>query len=155
MATLHNLRGLRRLLVRAKWFYYTRVFDMDIHPSVEFSLSANFDRTFPRGVHVGECTYVAFGAVILAHDRTRGLYLHTRVGRNCFVGAHSIIMPGVVVGDHCVIGAGSVVTKDVAARTAVAGNPARVITNDIDVGAYGRFANADSVTRALKDSGGL
>jgi acetyltransferase-like isoleucine patch superfamily enzyme len=44
-----------------------------------------------------------------------------------WIGANSVILPGVTVGRGAVIGAGSVVTKDVAAYTICAGNPARVL----------------------------
>ena len=50
-----------------------------------------------------------------------------RVGNDSFIGAHSVILPGVTIGKNCVIGAGSVVTKDVPDRTVVAGVPARVM----------------------------
>jgi acetyltransferase-like isoleucine patch superfamily enzyme len=126
---------------------------MDLHPTIKFSMSAHFDRTFPRGVHVGAHSYVAFGAVILAHDQTRGLYLHTRVGNDCFIGARSIIMPGVTIGDGCIVGAGAVVTKDVPARSLVAGNPAVIVRNNIDTGQYGRLASAHETLQQLKAQG--
>jgi len=132
----HSVLGLRTA-------YCRRVRGMDLAPSVRLSLSAHLDRVFPKGVHIGADSYVAFGARILTHDFTRGLYLHTRIGRNCFIGGESLILPGVVIGDGCVVGAGSVVTKDVPSGCAVAGNPARIITENIEVGAYGRFAVAD------------
>lgn len=44
-----------------------------------------------------------------------------------WIGANSVIMPGVVLGKGCVVGAGSVVTKDVEAMSIVAGVPARYI----------------------------
>jgi acetyltransferase-like isoleucine patch superfamily enzyme len=47
--------------------------------------------------------------------------------RGCWVGANSIILPGVSVGENSVIGAGSVVTRSVPARVLVAGNPAKII----------------------------
>jgi acetyltransferase-like isoleucine patch superfamily enzyme len=49
------------------------------------------------------------------------------VGDNVWIGARSILLPGVTVGNDSCIGAGSVVTSDVAPRTLVAGVPARVI----------------------------
>lgn len=49
------------------------------------------------------------------------------IGNNVWVGAHSVILPGVKVGDNAIIGAGSVVTKDVMPNTIVAGNPAKFI----------------------------
>ncbi len=47
--------------------------------------------------------------------------------RNCWIGANSIILPGVTVGENSLVAAGSVVTKDVPADSVVAGVPARVI----------------------------
>lgn len=49
------------------------------------------------------------------------------LGKNVWIGAAAILLPGVTVGDNSVIGAGAVVTRDVPANTVVAGNPARVI----------------------------
>ncbi|GGE00969.1 hypothetical protein GCM10011390_19770 [Aureimonas endophytica] len=139
MPSLNRLLGVREVLVEAKRLYLTRLWGMDIHPRATFSLAARFDRTYPQGIHVGAESYIAFDAAILTHDTTRRLYGHTRIGRCCFIGARSIVLPGVTIGDGCVVGAGSVVTKDVPARSLVAGNPARVIRSRIDVGPYGRF----------------
>lgn len=150
---LNKLAGLRHLLVDAKRFYLRRFWGMDIHPTAQFSLSAQFDRTFPIGVHVGKNSYVAFDTRVLTHDRTRGLYLHTRIGENCFIGGRSLILPGVEIGDNCVVGAGSVVTKSVPPRSVVAGNPARVLQSDIEVIEYGRFADADATESALVEKG--
>ncbi|MDF2809090.1 MAG: acetyltransferase [Microvirga sp.] len=143
LRSLNQFLWLRRLLVKMKYYYYTKLWGMDIHPTATYSLSVRFDKTYPKGVHIGETTYVAFEAVILCHDRTRGLYLNTRIGKNCFIGARSIILPGVQVGDECVVGSGSVVTKDVPPRCVVAGNPAKIIQENIEVGPYGRFLYAD------------
>ena len=150
---LNRLSGLRNALVDLRRLWFRRVWGMDIHPTAQFSLSAKFDRTFPKGVHVGERSYVAFDARILTHDRTRGLYVHTRVGRDCFIGGCSLILPGIEIGDGSVVGAGSVVTKSVPPRSLVAGNPARVLREGIEVGPYGRFADADATESRLAEQG--
>ena len=49
------------------------------------------------------------------------------INENVWVGARSIILPGVTIGSNSIIGAGSVVKKDVEANTIVAGNPAKFI----------------------------
>jgi acetyltransferase-like isoleucine patch superfamily enzyme len=153
MLTLHKLLPIRTVALTAKRWVYTRVFGMDLHPSVQFSLSAHLDRTYPKGVHVGKESWVAFGATILTHDRTRGVYYDTVIGERCFIGARSIVMPGVTVGDESVVAAGAVVTKDVPPRSIVAGNPAVIIRSGIEVGPYGRFADADERTARLKAAG--
>lgn len=49
------------------------------------------------------------------------------IGRNCWLGAGVIIMPGVTIGDNTVIGAGSVVTKDIPQDVVAVGNPCKVM----------------------------
>jgi acetyltransferase-like isoleucine patch superfamily enzyme len=137
LGSLNQLRALRGLLVTIRKIYLTRIWGMDLHPTCNFSLSARFDKTYPRGIHVGAESFVAFDAAILSHEMIRALYAHTRIGRRCFIGARSMVMPGVTIGDGSIVAAGSVVTKDVPARSIVAGNPARIIRSDIEVGPYG------------------
>lgn len=110
---------------------YLRSLGMDIHPDTKISLKANLDRTNPRGIHIDQGTLVAFGAVILTHDLSRVLHTDTYIGKNCFIGAHAIIMPGIHIGDGSIVATGSVVTRDVEPNCIVAGNPARVIKRDI------------------------
>jgi len=143
---IRALTGLKRLWLRHFW-------GMDLHPTVHVSMSAKLDRSFPIGVHVDAYTWIAFEAYILTHDRTRGLHVHTRIGKNCFIGGRSMILPGVEIGDNCVIGAGSVVTKSVPPFSLVAGNPARVLREGIEVGQYGRFLTADATESSLAEAG--
>ena len=49
------------------------------------------------------------------------------IGKNCWLGAGVIVMPGVTIGDNSVIGAGSIVTKDIPANVVAVGNPCRVL----------------------------
>ncbi|WP_275263078.1 acyltransferase [Kineococcus radiotolerans] len=139
LKSLNQFRRLRKVVVGGRRFYYTRVWGMDIDPTATFSLSARFDRTYPRGIHVGAWSYVALEAIILAHDMTRAKKVHTRIGRDCFVGAGAIVLPGVTIGDGSIVAAGAVVTKDVPPASIVAGSPARVIRTGIEVGHYGQL----------------
>lgn len=49
------------------------------------------------------------------------------IGNNVWIGAGSIVLPGVTIGDDVVIGAGSLVTKDIPAGVLAAGHPCKVI----------------------------
>lgn len=53
--------------------------------------------------------------------------IDVHIGRNVWIGAGSVILPGITVGDNSVIGAGSVVTKDIPANVVAVGNPCRVM----------------------------
>lgn len=121
---------------------YFRHLGMDIHPDTQISLKANLDRTNPRGIHIGQGTLLAFGTVILSHDLSRVLHSDTYIGKNCFIGAHSIILPGVRVGDGSIVATGAVVTKDVEPGSIVAGNPARVVKTGIKTGKWGVLEEA-------------
>lgn len=52
--------------------------------------------------------------------------LPVKIGKNCWIGANVIILPGVTIGDGCVIGAGSVVNRSIPENSFAAGNPCRV-----------------------------
>ena len=53
--------------------------------------------------------------------------LPIHIGNNVWIGANSVILPGVNIGDNSVIGAGSVVTKDIPANVIAVGNPCKVL----------------------------
>lgn len=53
--------------------------------------------------------------------------LPVRIGRNCWLGAGVIVLPGITIGDNTVVGAGSVVTRDLPSGVVAAGNPCRVL----------------------------
>ena len=61
--------------------------------------------------------------------RGRGLQYNmpVHIGKNCWLGAGVIVMPGVTIGDNTVIGAGSIVTKDIPSGVVAVGNPCRVM----------------------------
>lgn len=112
-------------------------FGMNISPSARVSLKAKLDKTNPKGVYIGDYSYIAFGAVILSHDMCRSLHAPVKIGRNCFIGAHSIVLPGVSIGSSSIVAAGAVVTKDVPPNSLVAGNPAVIVKSGIETGNLG------------------
>jgi maltose O-acetyltransferase len=85
-------------------------------------------------VEIGDKTMIGPGVQILTADHPRDPVLRAkgrefgrpvRIGKNVWIGAGALILPGVTVGDNAVIGAGSVVPRDVPAGVTVMGNPAR------------------------------
>ena len=49
------------------------------------------------------------------------------IGKNSFIGARAMILPGVSIGEKVIVGAMSVVSKDIPDHQIVAGNPAKKI----------------------------
>ena len=53
--------------------------------------------------------------------------LPIHIGNKVWIGANSVVLPGVTIGDNSVIGAGSIVTRDIPANVVAVGNPCRVL----------------------------
>lgn len=94
-------------------------------------------------IEIGENTTLAYGVTVLTGADPNGpknklsalyppLKAPVTIGKDCWIGANAIILPGVTIGDLCVVAAGSVVTKDVPSGVLVAGNPA-VIKKHLDI----------------------
>lgn len=101
---------LRELVIKILRLLY-KVYGYDIDKSAKVSVGAKLDRTNPRGIHIGEESYIASGARILSHDYCRSLHRDVYIGKRCFVGADSLILPGVFLHDNTVVAAGAVITK--------------------------------------------
>ena len=84
-------------------------------------------------IEIGDDVTLAPRVHVLAHHASTKRHLnYTRIGKvkignRVFVGASSIILPGVTIGDDVVIGAGSVVSRDVPDGHVAVGNPAMII----------------------------
>ncbi|MBQ8229678.1 MAG: sugar O-acetyltransferase [Clostridia bacterium] len=82
------------------------------------------------------------GHPILPELRRQGYQYNMpiRIGKNCWLGAGVIVLPGVTIGNNSVIGAGSVVTKDIPDNVVAVGNPCKVLRpiNDRDKEYYFR-----------------
>lgn len=99
---------------------------------------ANFNLTLVDDTHiyVGDYTMLAPNVVIATaghpilpelREKAYQYNMPVHIGRNCWIGAGALIMPGVTIGDNTVIGAGSVVTKDIPANVVAVDNPCRVL----------------------------
>lgn len=87
-------------------------------------------------IYVGD--YVMFGPnVTLAtaghpiHPELRSKQaqynLPIAIGRNVWIGANVVVLPGITIGENTVIGAGSIVTKDIPSNVIAVGNPCKVL----------------------------
>lgn len=91
----------------------------------------------PRLITIGDDVTISTHVQLLTHDGSTWLfrdekgrrfdYQRIEIGNHCFIGACSILLPGIRIGDRVIVGAGSVVTKSVPSGWVVAGNPARFI----------------------------
>src|SRR5204862_8072452 len=111
--------ALREVVLTIRRQYLNRVWKMDIGEGTAISGSAKLDKTNPRGIHIGTYSVVTFGAAILTHDWVNRRNGDVHIGDNCFIGARSIILPGVTIGDGCIVAAASVVARDVPAGSLV------------------------------------
>jgi acetyltransferase-like isoleucine patch superfamily enzyme len=133
-------RPLWIIITKIYPFYLKKFYGMDISLKSVISYKAKLDKSVnPKGIHIGDYTYVLADSIILSHDWSRNLETDTFIGNNCIIGIRSIILPGIKIGDHSVIGAGSVVTRDVPPHTVVAGNPARVIRDGVSINDKGQI----------------
>ncbi len=99
---------------------------------------ANFNLTCVDDTHIYVGDYTMFGPNVtiataghpILPELREKLYQYNmpvHIGRNCWIGAGVIILPGITIGDNTVVGAGSVVTKDLPDNVVAVGNPCRVL----------------------------
>ena len=126
------------------------------HVHFGHSIYANFNLTLVDDTHIYVGDYTMFGpnvtvataghpicpchsaaACNCCGTRQEGYQYNfpVHIGRNCWIGAGAIIVPGITIGDNVVIGAGSVVTKDIPSNVVAVGNPCRILR---EIGEYDR-----------------
>jgi len=99
---------------------------------------ANFNFTCVDDTHiyVGDYTMIGPGVILATashpilpelREQAYQYNLPIHIGKNCWLGAGVIVLPGVTIGDNSVIGAGSIVNKDIPANVVAVGSPCRVI----------------------------
>ena len=99
---------------------------------------ANFNLTMVDDTHiyVGDCTLFGPNVVVATaghpidpelRAKAYQFNMPVHIGKNCWIGAGAVIVPGVTIGDNTVIGAGSVVTKDIPSNVVAVGNPCKVL----------------------------
>ena len=107
---------------------------------------ANFNLTMVDDTHIYVGDYTMFGPNVTVataghpivpelREKAYQYNFPVRIGRNCWIGAGALIMPGITIGDNVVVGAGSVVTKDLPSNVVAVGNPCRILR---EIGDYDR-----------------
>ena len=102
------------------------------------NIYANFNLTLVDDTHIYVGDYTMFGPNVTVasaghpilpelREKVYQYNMPVRIGRNCWIGAGAVIVPGITIGDNTVIGAGSVVTKDIPSNVVAVGNPCRVL----------------------------
>lgn len=109
------------------------------------NIYANYNLTMVDDTHIYVGDYTMFGPnvtlataghPILPKLREQAYQYNApiHIGRNCWLGAGVVVLPGITIGNNVVVGAGSVVTKDLPDNVVAVGNPCRVLReiNDKD-----------------------
>ncbi len=107
-----------------------------VHLGKNVYINANATFVDDTHIYIGDnvmmgpnVTIATAGHPIDPELRAKGLQynLPVTIGKNCWLGAGVIVMPGVTIGENTVIGAGSVVTKDIPSGVVAVGNPCRIL----------------------------
>lgn len=99
---------------------------------------ANFGTTFvdDGNIYIGDYVMIAPNVTIATaghpiypplREQMLQYNADVHIGRNVWIGAGSVICPGVTIGDNTVIGAGSIVVKDIPTNVVAVGNPCKVM----------------------------
>ena len=84
-------------------------------------------------IHIGDYTQIAPNVGIISanhdvYDNSKHIIGEVKIGKYCWLGMGSIIMPGVTLGDFTIVGAGAIVTKSFEeGYCIIGGNPAKEI----------------------------
>ena len=116
--------------LRANWGGRYVKFGKGVYANFNLTLVDDTEITVGEYTMLGpNVTLATAGHPILPELREQGYQYNApvHIGRNCWLGAGVIVLPGVSIGDNTVVGAGSVVTKDLPKNVIAVGSPARVL----------------------------
>ncbi len=121
----------------AKRLYQWRGVRFHDRASVFLGRGVVIDNRHPELLEIGADVWITAGCILLTHSYCSTLQRRDHgmgetvagivIEDGAFIGAGSILLPGVRIGRGAYVAAGSVVAADIPAGTLVAGNPARVV----------------------------
>ena len=150
---------IRKIGRKIKSFYYRKKYKLKgVHHTVYFGGKSHISRDLIAGryvyigpncyihpnVTIGEFTLMGDNVSIIGGDHRYnviGLPIilsgregikKTIIGKDCWIGSHSIIMSGVTISDGTIIAAGAVVTKNTEPYSIYGGVPAKKIRERFD-----------------------
>lgn len=115
---------------RANWGGRNVHIGKDVYANFNLMLVDDGEIFIGDGTMIGPNVTIATASHPILPELREAQYqynLPVHVGKNVWIGAGAILLPGVSVGDNTVIGAGSVVTKDIPADVVAVGNPCKVL----------------------------
>lgn len=128
---------------------FLKVYGVDVSGDVKYiHPSVYIDVGYARNIHIGDNCVISVNSVLLAHDYSvecgmtaigRGdrnnekkLVKDVYIGKNVFIGAGCIILPGTHIGDNCIIGAGTVCSGMIPDNSVVVGEKYRILRNTME-----------------------
>ena len=113
-----------------------------IHPSVLIDLG------YSKNIHIGDKFVISVNSIILAHDYSvecgmesiglgdlsdeKKVVKDVYIGRNVFIGAGCVILPGTHIGNDCIIGAGTVCSGTIPDNSVVVGGKYKILKKTTD-----------------------
>lgn len=95
-----------------------------------FTVNGNGATFIESNVDIAPNVVILNGSHYIGDSKRRagtGRSFNTRIGKGCWIGAHSILLNGVTISSSSIVAAGSIVIKDVESNSLVGGNPAKFI----------------------------
>lgn len=121
--------GVPHINVRYRKFLY-RLTGMRIGKNVFVGQGGMLEDLYSQNIAIEDGAAISFGVTVIGHGPKRNLPAERQtviLRKGSYVGAASVLIPGVEIGEYATVGSGSVVTKDIPAGAVAAGDPARVL----------------------------
>jgi len=128
---------------------YLRACGVDIVGNIKYIHPSSYiDVGYARNIHICENCVLSLNTAVLAHDYSlecgmeslgqgdlnneKKIVKDVYIGRNVFVGAGSIILPGTHIGDNCIIGAGTVCSGIIPNDSVIVGAKWKIADNTLE-----------------------